>query len=29
MYQVITMYGDNEPRWFFNDCQGNIVQNKT
>lgn len=26
MYQVITMYGDNEPWWFFDDWQEDIVQ---
>ena len=29
MYQVITMYGDNEPWWFFDDWQEDIVQEKT
>ena len=24
MYQVITMYGDNEPWWFFEDWQSDI-----
>lgn len=28
MYQVITMYGDNEPWWFFDDWQEDIVQEK-
>ena len=28
MYQVITMYGDNEPWWFFDDWQEDIVQDR-
>ncbi len=26
MYQVITMYGDNEPWWFFEDWQNDIQE---
>jgi hypothetical protein len=29
MYQVITMYGDNEPWWFFEDWQADIEEEKT
>ncbi|MBP1045243.1 DUF1033 family protein [Enterococcus sp. BWM-S5] len=28
MYQVITMYGDNEPWWFFEDWQEDIVEKR-
>ncbi|MBP2099456.1 DUF1033 family protein [Enterococcus rivorum] len=28
MYQVITMYGDNEPWWFFEDWQEDIENEK-
>ena len=29
MYQVIMMYGDNEPWWFFEDWQRNIQTTAT
>lgn len=29
MYQVITMFGDNEPWWFFEDWQTDIEEEKT
>ncbi|EOH92800.1 hypothetical protein UAW_02841 [Enterococcus haemoperoxidus ATCC BAA-382] len=29
MYQVVTMYGDNEPWWFFEDWKEDIEENKT
>lgn len=28
MYQVITMYGDNEPWWFFDEWQKDIEEKK-
>lgn len=28
MYQVITLYGDNEPWWFFEDWQADIEEEK-
>lgn len=28
MYQVITMYGDNEPWWFFEDWKEDITEEK-
>lgn len=28
MYQVIILYGDNEPWWFFEDWQEDIVEEK-
>ncbi len=28
MYQVITMYGDNEPWWFFDDWQRTLFKKK-
>ncbi len=28
MYQVITMYGDNEPWWFFDEWREDIVEEK-
>ncbi|MBO0477122.1 DUF1033 family protein [Vagococcus sp. DIV0080] len=28
MYQVITMYGENEPWWFFEDWQEDIIEEK-
>jgi hypothetical protein len=28
MYQVITLYGDNEPWWFFEDWQEDITEKK-
>ncbi|MFW7364194.1 DUF1033 family protein [Vagococcus fluvialis] len=29
MFQVITMYGENEPWWFFEDWQEDIIEEKT
>ncbi len=29
MYQVITMYGDNEPWWFFEEWQEDIQETAT
>lgn len=29
MYQVITMYGDNEPWWFFEEWQADIQEEMT
>ncbi|MGK0552390.1 DUF1033 family protein [Enterococcus faecalis] len=29
MYQVIMMYGDNEPWWFFEDWQEDIIEEQT
>jgi hypothetical protein len=29
MYQVITMFGDNEPWWFFDDWKEDIQEEKT
>ncbi|MBL1223940.1 DUF1033 family protein [Enterococcus sp. BWR-S5] len=28
MYQVITMYGDNEPWWFFEDWREDIIEER-
>lgn len=28
MFQVITMYGENEPWWFFEDWQEDIIEEK-
>ena len=28
MYQVITMYGENEPWWFFDEWQEDIIEEK-
>ena len=29
MYQVITMFGDNEPWWFFEDWEEDIEEEET
>ena len=29
MYQVITMYGENEPWWFFEEWQEDIIEEKS
>ncbi|MGC6768368.1 DUF1033 family protein [Enterococcus sp. LJL128] len=29
MYQVILMYGDNEPWWFFEEWRDDIIEEKT